>query len=123
MKRKIKMMQEKKNDVGLSKRDRVCSNIIEFGILGLIIFTPLPAASVYEWSILVIELTVLAMMAAYILMREKPQNNELLSSSLKWPRYLFAGFFVFVFIQIIPWPNFLVKILSPSTYSLPSQIP
>lgn len=110
-------MQEKKNDVGLSKRDRVCSNIIEFGILGLLIFTPLPAASVYEWSILVIELTVLAMMAAYILMREKPQNNELLSSSIKWPGYLFAGFFVFVFIQIIPWPNFLVKILSPGIYS------
>jgi len=85
--------------------------------LGLIIFSPLPAASVAEWSILVIQLTVLVMMAAYFLMREKPQNNGFLYLSLKWPRYLFLGLFVFIFIQIIPLPKFLVKVFSPNTYS------
>lgn len=44
------------------KRDVVCRKIIEYGILGLIVFSPLPAASVYEWSILVIQLTVLFML-------------------------------------------------------------
>lgn len=110
-------MRKKGNDAALYKRDRVCKKIIEYGILGLIIFSPLPAASVYEWSILVIQLTVLVMMAAYLIMREKPENNELLSRAVKWPGYVFVGLFVFIFIQIIPSPNFLVKIFSPSIYT------
>ena len=103
----------------LFRRDRngVCGKIIEYGILGLIIFSPLPAASVAEWSILVIQLTVLVMMAAYFMMREKPKNNGFLSLSLKWPKYLFLGLFVFIFIQIIPLPKFLIKVFSPNTYS------
>ncbi len=101
----------------LTRKNSVCGKIIEYGKLGLIIFSPLPAASVAEWSILVIQLTVLVMMAAYFLMREKPKNNELLSLSLKWPKYLFLGLFVFILIQIIPLPKFLVKVFSPNTYS------
>ena len=111
---KKRVIKERSN---LARRDSICGKIIEYGILGLIIFSPLPAASVDEWSILVIQLAVLVMMAAYFLMREKPQNNELLSLSLKWPKYLFLGLFVFIFIQIIPIPNFLVKVFSPTTYS------
>ena len=99
------------------KRDVVCRKIIEYGILGLIVFSPLPAASVYEWSILVIQLTVLFMLAAYFVMKEKPQTNKLLSFSMKWPRILFFSLFIFIFIQVIPLPEFLVKIISPSAYS------
>lgn len=101
----------------LSRRDRIYEKIIEYGILGVIVFSPLPAASVYEWSILVIQLGVLGMMAAYVLMRVKPQENELISLSLKWPRYLFSGLFVFVLFQVLPFPRFIIKLLSPSTYS------
>ena len=103
--------------IALSNKDRRCSKVIEYGILGLIVFSPLPAASVYEWSILVIQLTVLVMMAAYLIMKEKPENNEQLSAALKWPKYLFFGLFVFIFIQIIPLPKFIVKLFSPNTYS------
>ncbi len=99
------------------KRDVVCRKIIEYGILGLIVFSPLPAASVYEWSILVIQLTVLFMLAAYFVMKEKPQTNKLLSFSMKWPRILFFSLFIFIFIQVIPLPEFLVKIISPGAYS------
>jgi len=101
----------------VAKRDKVCEKIIEYGILGLIVFSPLPAASVYEWSILVIQLTVLLMLVAYFVMKEKPQTNKLLSFSMKWPRILFFSLFIFIFIQIIPIPKFLVKIFSPSAYS------
>jgi len=101
----------------LSKSDRVCRNIIEYGILGLIVFSPLPAASVNEWSIMVIQLVVLVMVAAYIMMREKPETNEIVSYSLKWPKYLFFSLFVFIFIQIIPFPKLMIKVLSPNTYS------
>lgn len=76
----------------IKNRNKFCRKIIEYGILAVIVFSPLPAASVYEWTILGIQLSVLVMMAAYILMRQRPQNNELLSLSLKWPRYLFLGF-------------------------------
>jgi len=55
-----------------TKRDRICSKIIEYGILGVLIFSPLPAASVYEWSILVIEMAVFMMLGAYVLMKYKP---------------------------------------------------
>jgi len=107
----------KKNRSNLTRRDSIYGKIIEYGILGLIIFGPLPAASVEEWSILVIQLTVLVMMAAYFLMKEKPQNNEFLSLSLKWPKYLFLGLFIFIFIQTIPLPKFIIKVLSPNIYS------
>lgn len=99
-----------------NRKDQICRKIIEYGIIGLIVFSPLPAASVYEWSILVIQLAVLIMVAAYLLIREMPQNNEMLLSSFKWPKFLFTGFFVFLLVQILPFPKFLVKILSPNSY-------
>ena len=101
----------------MSKKDRVCRKIIEWGVLGLIVFSPLPAASVYEWSILGIQLAVLVMVAAYVLMTEKPLIDEGLSETLKWPKALFTGFFVFLVIQILPLPKFLVRIFSPSSYA------
>lgn len=117
MKHKIKIRRKRNDNIAFSQRDMVCRKIIEYGILGVIVWSPLPAASVYDWSILVIEIAVLVMMAAYILMKKKPQNNELLSLSLKWPRYLFVSLFIFIFIQIIPLPNFIVKIFSPNIHS------
>jgi O-antigen ligase len=111
---------KQRSDLTLNKKDKICRKIIEYGILGVIVFSPLPAASVYGWSILAIELAVLVMTAAYILMGEKPQNNELLSESLKWPKYLFCGLFIFIFFQLIPFPSFLVKIFSPSIHSFRS---
>ena len=97
-------------------KDKTCLRIIEYGLLGLLIFSPLPAASVYEWSILVIQVAVLIMAAAYIVMTQKPQNNEFLSDASRWPKYLFIGFFIFLFIQILPLPKFLIKIFSPGAY-------
>jgi O-antigen ligase len=101
----------------LSKKDRICRKIIEYGILGLIIFAPLPAASVYEWSILVIQLTVLLMLGAYLMMEKRPKVHPELSRLLKWPKYLFTGLFMLILIQILPLPRFLIKIFNPNTYS------
>ncbi len=101
----------------VSRKDQICRKVIEYGILGLIVFSPLPAASVYEWSILVIELSVLVMMGAYVLMGERLHKNEPLMDSLRWPRIMFVGFFVFLIVQMLPLPKFLVKILSPSSFA------
>ncbi|HUU41903.1 MAG TPA: O-antigen ligase family protein [Desulfatiglandales bacterium] len=105
------------NSLNHSRKDRICAIIIDYGILGLLIFTPLPAASVHEWSVLVIQLVVLVLMAAYILIQEKPQINEFISPACKWLKYLFFCFFVFVFIQFLPLPKLLVRFLSPSSYN------
>jgi hypothetical protein len=104
----------------LSEKDRIYRKIIEYGILGLILFSPLVAASVNEWSILVIQLTVLVMLGAYLLMKQKPQKNIYLGPSTKWARYLFVAFFFYVAFQMIPLPKFIVKTLAPKTYSFQS---
>ena len=96
---------------------RIYSKIIEYGLLGLLIFSPLPAASVYEWSILVIQLTALLMAMAYILMQDKPQNNEYLALAFRRPKSIFYIFFAFILFQLIPLPKFLIKIFSSSAYS------
>lgn len=106
-----------KNKENLSARDAICRRIIEYGILGLVVFSPLPAASVNDWSVLVIQITVLIMMMVYLLMGKKHQPNELRSPALRWPRFLFIGLFILIFVQIIPFPKFLVKVLSYHAYS------
>jgi len=93
----------------LSKKNRICRKIIEYGILGLI--------SVNEWSILVIQLWVLVMIGAYLAMKDRPRINGRLAPSLKWPRILFLLLFGFLVIQIVPLPKFLIKILSPHSFS------
>jgi len=98
------------------RRDDFYKKVIEYGILGLIIFSPLPAASVNAWSILVIELTVLVLMAAYLLMKRKPKINSRISSSMLWLKVIFGGFFLFLTVQILPLPVFFVKLISPSSY-------
>ena len=98
------------------RRDDFYNKVIEYGILGLIIFSPLPAASVNAWSILVIELTVLVLMAAYLLMKRKPKIHSRISSSMRWLKVFFGGFFLFLTIQILPMPVFFVKLISPSSY-------
>jgi O-antigen ligase len=50
-------------------------------------------------------------------MKEKPGINFYLSRSLKWPKYLFFAFFIFILFQIFPFPKFLIKLISPGTYS------
>jgi O-antigen ligase len=100
-----------------SSKDKTCNKIVEYGILGLIVFSPLPAGSVYEWSVLVIQLAVLIMLAAYIIMKEKPQIDNSLAAVIKWLKYIYIAFFIFVLIQFLLFPIKLVQIFSPNTYN------
>lgn len=112
-------MRHKNNKINRrpkSDRDDFYKKIIEYGILGLIVFSPLPAASVNAWSILVIELTVLVLMAAYLLMKRKPKINSRISSSMLWLKAIFGGFFLFLAMQILPLPVALIKLISPNSY-------
>jgi O-antigen ligase len=91
--------------------------IIEYGLLALIVFSPLPAASVNEWSILVIQLVVLLMTGAYVLMNRKPIINSHLAARLGWPSYVFTALFALLAFQVVPLPKFIVRLLSPATYA------
>lgn len=95
-------------------KDKIILKIIQYGLLGLIVFSPLPAASVGEWSVLVIQLVVLVMMGAYFFMKDRPAQNAALSRALKWPKYFFMALWILLIIQILPLPKFLVKLFSPN---------
>lgn len=101
--------------------NRIWQKIIQFGLIGLIIFSPLPAASVHDWSLLVIQLTVLFLMGGYFLTTEKEGPDRQRKNKPRWPVYLFFGFWGFILLQCIPLPKFLVKILSPQTFVFQQQ--
>ncbi|MEW5901367.1 MAG: O-antigen ligase family protein [Acidobacteriota bacterium] len=90
---------------------------LDYGILALLALSPIPAASVHEWSVLIIEVAVVTLAAVCLLSQGRLQGNAVLSSSLKWPRRLFLGLFLFLAFQIVPLPKTLAHLLSPQSYS------
>jgi O-antigen ligase len=102
-------------------RDRLGRTIIESGILALLILSPLPAASTDDWAILIIELTAIALTVVYFLLEHPPQINAKLAERNSRLKYGLAAFFLWVGIQILPLPKFLVSILSPRTVALHQQ--
>lgn len=91
--------------------------LIDGGLVALLVLSPLPAASVNEWSVLIIELAVGLMAAAYILLEPKPRINEHMEPALRRMRYAAAGFFCFLAFQVIPLPSAVVRVLSPGAYA------
>ena len=114
-------METEARAIETSDRDVFLRGVIEYGLLALIVLSPLPAASVYEWSILGIQLVSLIMLAAFALLERKPAANPALLADLKWPSRLLKGFAAFVVVQVVPWPGFLVSILSPGAAAFRSD--
>jgi O-antigen ligase len=100
----------------LSAKDKTCARIIESGLLGLIILTPLPAGSVYEWSVLVIQLVVAVMFGAYVLMTAKPPLDDGLAPIIRRARTVSLAFWLFIVLQWLPLPVPLIKTLSPGAW-------
>jgi O-antigen ligase len=90
--------------------------VLEYGLPALLLWSPLPAASVEEWSIFAVELAVAVMAAAYVLLGEKPSLNPRLPPVLRSLRPLVAAFFGFLALQIVPLPAGLVRLVAPGTY-------
>lgn len=99
------------------RRNLFLRKVIDYGLLALLLFSPLPAASVGEWSILVIQLTVGLLAAAYVLMDGKPHLNPHLATILRPLKFGTFGLFAFIGFQILPFPSALVRIISPGTYA------
>ncbi len=89
---------------------------VKYGLLALLLWSPLPAASVEQWSVFVIELVAAVLAAAYVLLEPKPALNDRLRPALKPLRAFTAAFFGFLALQIAPLPAALVRTLSPAGY-------
>lgn len=90
---------------------------LDHGILALLVLSPLPAASVNGWSILLIELAAVFLAATYLLLDPKPHINTHMAPVLRRMRVPVWGFFGLVVLQVLPLPVALVRVLSPGTYA------
>jgi O-antigen ligase len=95
--------------------------ILEYGLLALLLWSPLPAASVEEWSVFVIELAAALLAAAYILLEPKPGLNPQLPPVLKPLRPVAAALFGFLAFQVLPLPAALVRLIAPASYGFREQ--
>ena len=91
--------------------------IVEYGLLGLLLWSPLPAASVEEWAIFAIELAAAVMAGAYVLMDPKPVPNPHFPMVLKSLRSVAIAFFGFLGLQVAPLPVGLVRLIAPGSYN------
>src|SRR4030042_5513872 len=115
--------------------------IIEYGLIFLIIFTPLAFGSVHIWAYTIVEVVVLLLLLTFLLARSaliahrssSPAPSPLHGARSTEPRVapcplppapcslplaLFLGLIIF---QIVPLPATVVKHLSPNTYDLYQQ--
>lgn len=90
--------------------------VVEFGLIALLVFSPLPQGSAWEWSILIIQLTAVGLALIYVVFNRDPYAPAW-RKAMRGPRILITGFFALVLFQVIPLPSFLVRILAPSSYS------
>ncbi len=105
----------------LSPKDRLGRKILDFGLLALLVWAPLPIASVESWSILLIEIAALFLFSVYLLLDRKPVLNPKLVLDVRHLRPAFFGLFAFLAFQILPLPAFIGRILSPRAAALRSQ--
>jgi len=103
--------------VPAANRRPLARRVLDGGLLGLLVLSPLPAASVNEWSVLAIELAAALMAAAYVLLEPKPRLHAQMGPALRWARFAALGFFGFLVFQIIPLPAAAVRAISPGTYA------
>jgi O-antigen ligase len=90
--------------------------IVQYGLLGLLAWSPLPAASVEEWAVFAIELAAAVMAGAYVLAEPKPALNPHLPPILKRMRPVAIGLFAFLALQVAPLPVALVRLIAPGSY-------
>ncbi|HSQ79154.1 MAG TPA: O-antigen ligase family protein [Candidatus Bathyarchaeia archaeon] len=90
--------------------------LVEYGLLALLLWSPLPAASVEEWAVFVIELAAAVMAAAYVVAEPKPALNPGLSPVLKRLRPWTIALSVFLALQVTPLPAGIVRVIAPGSY-------
>ncbi len=81
---------------------------------------PLPFGGNIEWAVLGLEVTVWVLFVVYLISRlmRKPARFAALSGNRLRPIYFLTGlFFLVALVQIVPWPESLVRTLSPAAWA------
>jgi len=94
---------------------KLFDNVIEKGILFLIVFTPLAFGSVQDWSTAILELVSFTVMAAWAAKLSSGKAIALRRTPFLW---LIAGFLGLVIIQLLPLPAAVLGAISPAHQSL-----
>jgi hypothetical protein len=89
---------------------------LDYGLLALLLWSPLPAASVEEWAVFTIELAAALLAAGYVLLEPKPALNPRLPPVLRRLRPAVAALFGLIALQAVPLPAAVVRVLSPASY-------
>lgn len=90
---------------------------LEWSLFFLIFFCPLLLGGVDDWVILVFEVSVALMWIYYLLSSEKPDPSPPVKKIASFFTKVVIAVAIFLFIQIIPLPTFIVKFVSPHAYS------
>jgi O-antigen ligase len=101
----------------VARPDLLKRPLAEYVLLALLILSPLPAASVEDWSILALEIAAALAAAATLIQKPSPLNPKL-EAKLRLPGFLTLGLFAFLGLQIIPLPKGIARILSPAMVGL-----
>jgi len=89
-------------------------NIIEFGLIFLVLFTPLVFGSVYVWAYSIMEIIVLLMLITMVV-----RKCLLKGEKFSFPFILPISVFLFlIFFQMAPLPPSAMKLISPKTHEL-----
>jgi O-antigen ligase/nitrate reductase NapE component len=89
---------------------------VDFLVLAVLVWSPLPAASVGAWSLLVLQLAVALAVGAALFAEDKPRLDPHMLPDL--PRLKAGALAVFAYLvfQILPLPAAVVRLISPGTY-------
>ncbi len=102
----------------------ICNKIIEYGLIFLVIFTPLAFGSVHPWAYSIMECVSFSLMIVWfiklMILSINPKNGDHKSPATSFnllfiPLVLFLGLLL---LQITPFTPETLKYLSPNTYDL-----
>ncbi len=102
-------------------------HIVFWGLCAVLVFVPLPIGSVEEWAIFVFEAATIGLFLVYlggeIASRRKRlmEDDPLAPTPARLPfvfKILLAVFLAVSFLQVVPLPASIVKVLSPQAYGI-----
>ena len=98
----------------------ICSIIIEWGIIFLIVFTPLAFGTVHVWAYTVMELAILFLLLVWLLklIYINRSSPKIRLSSVRTPLNLpLCFFFLLCLFQVVPLSPSMIEYISPNTHS------
>ncbi len=100
---------------------KIIERIIHFGLIFLIVFTPLAFGSVHIWAYTIMELIVFSLLILWAI-KQLIYLDFKIEKSLFVIYIVFALFLLIIILQTIPLPPNIIKVLSPKTYELYSMV-